>query len=339
MPSYGGAPVGWQPPPGWGSPRPAQPQPGVVPLRPLGLGELLDGAVGLIRRYPRPVLGLSAALSILVTVLNVTLVVTAFRPLLSFDASTFDNSTTASRDSVDGFLGGTALGGIGSSVVSVLAAIVLTGVLTAIAGKGVLGESMTLGQAWAEVRPVLGRLIGLALLTGLLVYGTFGAGLAVAVLLGVLLGTGGVVVGVLLGLAAVCAAVYLYCRLALAPCAVVLERAGVRLGLRRSGILVRRSWWRVFGVLLLALVVASFVAQVVQVPFLLFGVAPIGLRGAGLTHGTTRLLILSYIGGGIAQTVTAPFTAGVRALLYVDRRMRAEGLDVALSAAAAQRAA
>ena len=340
MPSYGGATAGWQPPPGWGSPQPAQAQPGVVPLRPLGLGELLDGAVGLIRRYPRPVLGLSAGLSILVTILNVTLVVTAFKPLLSLDASTFSDSGSASASSVDGFLGGSALGGLASSVLTVLAAIVLTGVLTAIAGKGVLGEPMTLGQAWAEVRPVLGRLLGLALLTGLLVYGTLAVGIALAVLLGVLLGTAGIVVGVILGLSAACAAVYLYCRLALAPCAVVLEKAGVRLGLRRSGILVRRSWWRVCGVLLLALVVASIVGQVVQVPFLLFGIAPLGLRGgAGLTEGTTRLLILTYIGAGIAQTVTAPFTAGVRALLYVDRRMRAEGLDVALTAAAAQRTA
>lgn len=343
-PSYGGAPAygepasTWQSPPGWGQPRPLQPQPGVVPLRPLGLGELLDGAVGIIRRYPRPVLGLSAALSIIVTVINVTLVVTAFKPLLRFDANQLSGNGSASgTDQLDGFLGGTALGGVASSIVSVLAAIVLTGVLTAIAGKGVLGEPMTLQQAWGEVRPVLGRLVGLALLTGLLIYGTFAVGIVAAVALVALAGTGGAVVGVLLGIAGACGAVYLYCRLSLAPCATVLERAGIRQSMRRSGILVRRSWWRVFGVLALAFVVGAVVSQVVQVPFLLFGIAPLGFRGgAGLIEGTTRLLVLTYIGGGIAQTVVAPFTAGVRALLYVDRRMRAEGLDVALQAAVAE---
>ena len=50
------------------------PQPGVVPLRPLALGELLDGAIKIIRRYPRPTLGLSAAIAAVVTVLNVGLV-------------------------------------------------------------------------------------------------------------------------------------------------------------------------------------------------------------------------------------------------------------------------
>jgi len=335
----------WQPPPGWGQQggdqqRRQQPQPGVVPLRPLGLGELLDGAVGLIRRYPRPVLGLSAALSIVVTVINVTLVVTAFTPLLKLNAGQLSGSGPAGTDQLDGLLGSTALGGLASSVVSVLAAIVLTGVLTAIAGRGVLGESMTLRQAWGQVRPALGRLVGLALLTGLLVYGTVGIGVVAAIALVALAGPAGALIGVPLGIAASAAAVYLYCRLALAPCATVLERAGVRQSLRRSGVLVRRSWWRVFGVLLLAFLVAAVISQVVQVPFLLFGIAPLGLRGgAGLVEGTTRLLVLTYIGGGIAQTVVAPFSAGVRALLYVDRRMRAEGLDVALAAASAQPAA
>ena len=123
--------------------------------------------------------------------------------------------------------------------------------------------------------------------------------------------------------------------LSLAPAAAVLERAGVMTSLKRSGVLVRRSWWRICGILLLTLVIASFVSQVVQIPFLVFGAGPTGLgRLADPDGTTTRILVLSYIGAGVAQTIVAPFTAGVRALLYIDRRMRAEGLDVALTAAA-----
>jgi hypothetical protein len=345
IPSYG-TPPGWQAPPGWGGPaayagwgqpRQPEPQPGVVPLRPLGLGELLDGAVSLVRRYPRPVLGLSAVLAILATVLNVLLALTAFRSIVSFDTQALSNGGTASTDQLDSALGGAAVGGLGSGIVSALATIVLTGIITAIAGRGVLGQPMTLGAAWSQVRPALGRLIGIAVLTGLVVYGALAIGIVAAVLLIAALGAPGALLGVPLGIAGVCLAVYLYCRLALAPAAAVLERAGVRTSLRRSGILVRRSWWRVFGVLLLALIVASVVGQVVQVPFLIFGITPVGLRGgSSLNDSTTRLLILSYIGAGIAQTVITPFTAGVRALLYIDRRMRAEGLDVALNAAAAR---
>ena len=338
MPSYDGAPAGWQTVPGWGQPRPPEPKPGVVPLRPLGLGELLDGAVSLIRRYPRPVLGLSAALSVIATAVNVTLAVTVLKPLIAFDTSAIANGGTASTNQLDGFVGGATLGGFGSSLVSALATIVLTGVLTAIAGRGVLGEPMTLAQAWAEVRPAIWRLIGLALLTGLLVYGTLALGITVAVVLFATVGGISTILGIPLALGAVCLAVYLYCRLSLAPCAAVLERAGVRTSLRRSGVLVRRSWWRVFGVLLMAVVVASIVGQVIQGPFLVFGLAPTLFGGGNITDAPTRLLVLSYIGAGIAQTLIGPFAAGVRALLYVDRRMRAEGLDVALSAAATRRA-
>ena len=51
----------------------------------------------------------------------------------------------------------------------------------------------------------------------------------------------------------------------------------------------------------------------------------------------TLKVVLAAVYGGLVVTVVKPFTAGVRALLYVDRRMRAEGLDVQLAAAAAAR--
>lgn len=331
-------PAGWPASAGWGPPADAGPQPGVVPLRPLGLGELLDGAVALIRRYPRPVLGLSAALAIFAAVVDVTLAVTALRPLIAFDTSRLADTGSANADQLNGFVGGAAVGALGTGLVSALTTLVLTGLLTVLAGRGVLGQPMTLAQAWAQFRPALPRLLGIAGLTALLVYGSLIAGVTVAVLLLATVGGAFALLGIPLALAAGALAVYLYCRLALAPCVAVLERAGVRTSLRRSGVLVRRSWWRVFGVLLLTLVVASVVSQVVQVPFLLFGVGTTGLRSTVLTQGSTRLLVLTSIGGAVAQTLVAPFTAGVRALLYVDRRMRAEALDVTLVAAAARSA-
>jgi hypothetical protein len=202
----------------------------------------------------------------------------------------------------------------------------------------VLGQPMSLAQAWEQVRPVLWRLLGIALLSGLIVYG--------ALVLPIALGAGAVYAAgpmalfgaIPIGVAGAVAAAYLYVRLSLAPAVAVLERAGVRTSLRRSGILVRRSWWRICGILLLTMIIGSFVANVLQIPFLVGGAGPTGLGRLTDPEGTTTtVLVLSYIGAGVAQTVVAPFTAGVRALLYIDRRMRAEGLDVALNAAAAQR--
>ncbi len=45
-------------------------------------------------------------------------------------------------------------------------------------------------------------------------------------------------------------------------------------------------------------------------------------------------LLLIALGGVLATAVTAPFVAGAVALLYVDRRIRAEGLDIELARAA-----
>jgi hypothetical protein len=214
----------------------------------------------------------------------------------------------------------------------------MTGAITAVVGKAVLGQPMSFGQAWTQVRSRLVPLIGLALLVLVVVAGTFLVATAAGVAAIAAFGGTGALVGVPLVLAGAVAAVWLYVRLSLAPCALVLERTGILASLRRSSVLVRRDWWRVFGILLLTVVIGTFVSQVVQLPFSALGAGSVsGLVDPDTDVLATRSLVLSAIGAGLAATLVAPFTAGVRALLYVDRRIRAEGLDVSLSAAAASR--
>lgn len=315
----------------WGQ-RPAELKPGVVPLRPLGLGELLDGAVGIIRRYPRPALGLSAVIALVTTLLNIALLVTAFRPLLEVDPTALETGDTAA---LEGAIGGAAAGGSLAILLALLSGAVLTGLLTAVVGKAVLGEPMSFAQTWRQVRPFLLRLVGLALLFLAIVSGILIAGIVAGA--GLIAVGGGflAIVGVPLILASLAACAYVYIRLSLAPCVLVLERTGILVSLRRSGELVKRDWWRVFGILALTFIIGGFVSQVVQLPFAVLGAgSPSALFDPEADVFGTRALVLSAIGGGLASTLVAPFTAGVRALVYVDRRMRAEGLDVALTAAA-----
>lgn len=309
-------------------------KPGVVPLRPLGLGELLDGAVGVLRRYPRPTLGLSAVVAVVTTLANVLLLLSAFRPLVDPDSTAAIE--TGSSEALEAALGGAAVGGLLTAVLALLSGAVLTGILTAVVGKAVLGQPFGLGEAWAQVRPLLLRLIALAFVVAT----ASAVPLLVTVLLaGLLLVVGGaalLVVVIPLVLAGCAAAVYLYVRLSLAPCALVLEKVGLGASLRRSSVLVKGDWWRVFGISLLTVVVAQFVALVIQAPFELLGYGSAGDVLSGSDALGTRTLIASSIGSILAATLVAPFTSGVRALLYVDRRIRAEGLDVALTAAATQ---
>ena len=311
-----GQPAGGQP--GWGQPAPVAPKPGVIPLRPLGLGELLDGAVTIIRGYPKPTLGLSAVIALVSTVLSTLFV-------LALESAMTSVSTEAENLDVGAVVTSFSLGAP-AFLVSFLAGLVLTGVLTAVVGRAVLGREMTLAQAWEQIRPQLWQLLGLSLLTALIIVVTVLVPVLLAVGIGLFTGPVGLVIGIPLGLAGLAGGVYLYVRLALAPAALILERCSVTQSLRRSGVLVRGSWWRVAGILLLTAIIGAFIAGILQIPFGLFS-------AVSSNSDSTFALVATQIGSGLAACLVAPFTTGVHALLYVDRRMRAEGLDVALRSA------
>jgi hypothetical protein len=121
--------------------------------------------------------------------------------------------------------------------------------------------------------------------------------------------------------------------LSFAPTLIVLERIGVAAAITRSFALVRNDFWRVFGIRLLAVVVAGVVSGAVSVPFSLVGQV---MLMVGQTTATTVIaFVLISIGGAIGQIITSPFSAGVVVLLYTDRRIRAEAFDLVLQTGAA----
>jgi len=321
-------------PPGgapWGSPyaAPPAPRPGIVPLRPLGVGELLDGAFTAIRRYPKATLGLSACVMLVVTVVEV-----ATQYWLLAGITPPQSSTLSHASDYAARLGTAAVVNV---LVVLLATLVLTGLVTAVIGEAVLGRPVTVSQAWGRVRPVFWRLAGAAALAFVLpILVPAALALPGIIVLAAGGGTGGGVllaVGLIAGLPLM---IWLYFLLVLAPAAVVLEQQTVRGALGRSRALVRRSWWRVFGILLLASIIASVVSGIISLPFTFAGG---GLTSVGGRTSAVQLsqLVITGIGGLLAGTIVRPFSAGVAALLYIDRRMRAEALDMTLVRAAAER--
>ncbi|MQA84984.1 MAG: hypothetical protein GEV03_10260 [Streptosporangiales bacterium] len=316
-------------PPGW---RPPGKGPGVVPLRPLGLGEILDGAVTYIRQNPRATLGLSAiviAISSALQLLPQFLMIDELADLLLAD-------TTAGLEELMGALSGTLVATAIGGVIGALAGSVLTGMLAAVVGRAVLGRSASIGEAWRDVRPRLMRLLGLTLLVFLIFLGVTGvAALPIAGL--IVAGTAPwlvVPVVLLLALAWAVVGVWLYVRLALAAPALILERAGVIGALRRSWTLIRGSFWRVLGILLLTVLIGTTVGLLLQTPFAIAGQVPIIVNPDPAGPGLKISLVIGALGGILAGTVVSPFSAGVTTLLYVDQRMRREGLDMTLHAAA-----
>jgi hypothetical protein len=336
---YGQPGYGTQPGAGYGAPRggwapPSQaPKPGVIPLRPVAVGEILDGAFTSIRRNPKATLGIAAV------VLTVSAIITTSLELILLHR--LNLSTQASqpltRTQVVGMLAVVLPSGLTALVVAYIVQILLTGLLTAVVGRSVLGYRITAGEAWRVARPRLPALLLATLLVGLAYLGPWAGLVVVLFLLGIVGAPAAllVVVGVLGGIASFVVDVWFWAMFSMSAAAVVLEHLRPRQALARSWRLVRNSFWRVFGILLLAFLIVFVASSVLRLPFTLIS----AVFSTGATSFTQAIqpslasLAIGAIGGIIAGAITQPIWAGVTVLLYVDLRMRREGLDLILQTA------
>lgn len=325
--------------PGWGAwqgPPPAA-KPGVIPLRPLGVGEILDGAVSTMRTYWRTVLGISLAVAVFTEI-----VVILLQGLVLDDSASTDalDDPSATVGELTRALGDTLLSSSVLLVITLLGTIVATALLTMVTSRAVLGKSVTTAEAWQDAKPRLPKLIGLTLLLPLIGMAVVAAGSLPGVLIAVAgPSEAGISLAVLGGFAAGVVAIWLLVRFSLASPALMLEKQGVKKSMTRSVKLVRGSWWRVFGIQLLAAVIANVVASIIVIPFTFIAGAVSGDGVTGfLDSGTGDLgwtfLIVSGVGSVIGSMLTFPITAGVTVLLYIDQRIRREALDLELARAA-----
>ncbi|MFH7600265.1 hypothetical protein WDV06_34980 [Streptomyces racemochromogenes] len=310
---------------GWGGPPPAA-KPGVIPLRPLGLGEILDGAVATLRGHWRSVL----SISLVVAALTEIALLAAQR--LTMDSLPLPSTEPATPREAVRALGDTGLLYGFQYYLELLGLILVTALLAPAVSRAVLGRTSTLGGTLQAVRPLAPRMLGL---TGLLMLGALAAGLLPA-LPGLLVGSAALAaLGVPVGLVLLA---WFYVTFALAPPALMLERGTPITALKRSAKLVKGSWWRVFGISLLTWVIRTITSTVIVMPFAAIAVAtaPGGLSGFldGSAARNWTVLIISGIGSVIAATVTTPMQTGVTTLLYIDQRIRREALDLELARAA-----
>ncbi|MET8102019.1 hypothetical protein ABZV29_37150 [Streptomyces sp. NPDC005236] len=338
---YGGRPApGQGGPAGWGGNwghQPAAARPGVIPLRPLGVGEILDGAVSTMRSYWRTVLGISLTVAVVTQVAVILL--QGFVLDDSADTEAL-NDPSATVGELTRAMGSTLLSSGLVLLVTLLGTIVATALLTSVTSRAVIGKPVTTSEAWRDARPQLAKLFGLTLLLPLIAVAIMGAG-ALPGLLAMAAGShdGGIALAVLGAFAAGFVALWLMIRFSLASPALMLEKQGILKSMRRSAKLVRGSWWRVFGIQLLATIIANIVASIIVIPFAVLAAALSGdgfagfLDSSGGNLGWT-FLIVSGIGSVIGSMITFPITAGVTVLLYIDRRIRREALDLDLARAA-----
>ncbi|WP_282697456.1 hypothetical protein [Streptomyces sp. CC208A] len=318
---------------GWGGYGPPQaPKPGVIPLRPLGVGEILGASLATLGRHWRTVLAVTVPVAV-VTQAALVLVqrhLSVASPPLHADAPPAEQ-----LEALSSYLRASLTEQAASMLLSVAASVFVSALLTIVVGRAVLGRSVTLSEAWREAAPRLPQLLVLSLALPL------GAGLLafVAMLPGLLLGgAGGAALAVLGGTTAVLVIIWLLIRFSLASPALMLERQGIIPALKRSAKLVDGSWWRIFGITMLTQLLVMLFMVLLAIPFtpIAAGVGGIDLgelTTSGFEFSWTYLIVMG-ISGVIGSALAYPVTAGVAVLLYVDQRIRREALDLELIKAA-----
>lgn len=304
-------------------------KPGAVPLRPLRLGDILDAAFKIIRYNPKATVGSSvlvAALAMAIPVL-VTAVV-AFAVDVSVDPEGNQIGQEAAL-AWAGVLGSFVLG----SVLQSLGLILVTGMVAQVTMAATLGARMGLSEAWAATAGRRWRLVGLTLLLGLVLTVVLVAYLVswVAVISaddwGLVMLWG--VLTVPLVVAGLC---WFWIRVYYLPVPVLmLEDVGIWRAVTRAYDLTRGHFWRLFGIALLTSILTGVASSMLSMPIAMLGQVPL-LAGAGTQTAFVILMLSQALSTVVGSAFTAPFSAAVTSLLYLDQRMRKEAFDVELIA-------
>lgn len=321
----GAGPQGPYPPGAYSAP----PKPGVIPLRPLGLGEIMDGAFQACRRNPAATFGTAIIIQAVISVLTVIFGQSLLAPLsdIGLESELTDEQALS--------LGATALtGGTALTVVSAIGILLMQGLLVIPVARAILNLKTGFGQTWRLAKGSMLRLAGL----GLLMFAAVAAGIVAFIfaLIFVIefLGPFGVFLTVIGVLALIALFAWLSVKLALAPAALVAEPRGVFAAVSRSWTLTRRNWWRTFGILLLTSVIVSIIVSVISTPITmlitLFASFGTGEAAADDISSVIPVLILTTAVSAFFGAIGYAFQAAVTSLLYIDLRMRREGFDVAL---------
>jgi hypothetical protein len=319
--------LGWTPPP----------KRGLVPLRPIPFGVVLGAPFRLQRRAPRITLGPALVISLVTTTLAAFLAwALTVGPQAALDASYYQDYLLAQN--LLGVLG--AIGGFVPLVLALTGNALLAGAVVVAASRAVLAERVSFrGLRW-RLQGRTGRLVAWTVVVFLVTAGILVLASLLPVALAVSSPAGSAfafLVAFLEALAIVLVGGYLAGRVGFASHVIALEGLGVAAAIARSWQLTRRAGWRLFGTQLLIWIVVAIAAAILTLPIswaldLAVGlIFPTGATQAqSEIYGAARTVILTAVSavigafGLVMQSVCA-------ALLYLDQRMRVEGLDLALA--------
>ena len=304
-------------------------QPGIIPLRPLTVGELFNGAFQAVRVNPQTMFGFAFAVMAVVGLVQ------------AFFASSSTSSLTRALSSGDTddlvYSLGSSMGSFVTSGLTLLATAFLSGMLALTVWDAVLGRKSSPADAWHRFSPRFVPVLLATLLIGIIEFVVI-----VLVLLVFLIPFFLVVVNAasarsydsasasiggafsiifLMIVALIVIACFLTVKFAFTSSAVVLEGLGPVDAMKRSWSLSKGSFWRILGRILLIGIVTTLITSV------LGGIvgAILGV-GAAAADSVGMLVAFSAFLGALLSAVVIPVQSSFYTLMYLDERMRKENL-------------
>lgn len=292
----------------------------------------------MLRRNPRPTFGIALLVQFVVTLVTVgTVGLSTLLSALRLGSATPEDEGTI----LAGTVGVTVLSGLFSILLGLVAGAWLQGVIVLEVARASLGEKLTLRGLWRLARGRLAALVGWALLVAAAFVVVVAVVVAIVWLLVATLGGLGIGLGVLFAvlsaLALLVVGVWLGTKLCLVPSALVLERLTVREAMQRSWRLTDGAFWKTFGIQLLVGFILWIASSIVTAPFAILAPLVVVLidpngTGDGIAVAVFfGLYIVQLLVTLVISAITAVIQTATTALIYLDLRMRKEGLDLELT--------
>ena len=304
-------------------------QPGIIPLRPLTVGELFNGAFQAVRVNPQTMFGFSFAIMAVVGLIQ------------AFFASSSTSSLTRALSSGDTedlvYSLGNSMGSFVTSGLTMLATAFLSGMLALTVWDAVLGRKSSPADAWHRFSPRFVPVLLATLLIGIIEFVVIVLVLLVFMIPFFLVVVnaasarsydsasasigGALSIIFLMIVALIVVACFFTVKFAFTSSAVVLEGLGPVDAIKRSWSLSKGSFWRILGRILLIGVVIGLISSVLG-----------GIVGAILGVGATAadsvgmLVAFSAFVSALLSAVVIPVQSSFYTLMYLDERMRKENL-------------
>jgi hypothetical protein len=300
---------------------------------------MLGASFRVIRRNPKPTLGVSLLVQAVVTVVTLLVVGGAtFASLLRVQTAAPEDQSAM----VAGTVAFSIVSGLLAMLLGVVASAWLQGIIVIEVSRASLGEKLNLRGLWGHAKGRFLALLGWSLLVGLVLVVALAIIAGGIVALVATLGQVGIALGILFGivggLALLVVGIWISTKLSLVPSALMVERLPLRGAIARSWTLTRGHFWKVFGIQLLVAAILGLAANILSVPFAIVGgilgvlVDPNGTGSQTAIIVAVVVYIVQLAITLVVSAITAVIATATTALIYLDLRMRTEGLDLRLTA-------